>query len=238
MIFALLALLALAVLAPLLLVLRGQTHLRGARDLALDLHATQLRELDRDLAEARILPAEHQTARLEIQRRLLSAANAAEPTARPGARWPVLLAALLVPAIAAGLYVESGAQPFLPSSDHGPGARRAEETALLETLRDRLDQMDPATDRAREGHALLGKIEAARGNFAAAAAAYRTALTGKFDPVIALNAAEATVRAEGGVSDTTASLYQRALAAVPNAPWRNAVEQRLAEPRLAQTPPR
>ena len=93
--------------------------------------------------------------------------------------------------------------------------------------------MDPASDRAREGYTLLGRIEASRGNYAASAAAYRTALTGKFDPVIALNAAESAVRADGGVTDATASLYRRALAASPDAPWRAAVEKRLAEPRIA-----
>ncbi len=224
MILLFLALLALAVLAPLLLVLRSRTDLRGARELALDLHTTQLRELDRDLAEARILPVEHQTARLEIQRRLLAAANTAEPPSRPGASWPILLSALLIPAAGVALYFASGAHPQMPSSDHSPQARQIEETVLLETLRDRLDQMDPASDRAREGYALLGKIEAA--------AAYRTALTGKFDPIIALNAAEASVQADGGVTDATANLYQRALAAVPTAPWRQAVENRLAQPRI------
>ena len=232
MILLFLALLALAVLAPLLLVLRSRTDLRGARELALDLHTTQLRELDRDLAEARILPVEHQTARLEIQRRLLAAANTAEPPSRPGASWPILLSALLIPAAGVALYFASGAHPQMPSSDHSPQARQIEETVLLETLRDRLDQMDPASDRAREGYALLGKIEATRGTFAAAAAAYRTALTGKFDPIIALNAAEASVQADGGVTDATANLYQRALAAVPTAPWRQAVENRLAQPRI------
>ena len=50
MIFVLIALLALAVLAPVLLGLRGRVDSRGARDLAVELHRTQLRELDRDLA--------------------------------------------------------------------------------------------------------------------------------------------------------------------------------------------
>ena len=83
--------------------------------------------------------------------------------------------------------------------------------------------------------ALLGTIEAQRGNDAAAAAAFRMALQGKFDPTVAARAAEATTRAEGGVSESSAALFQRALAAAPpDAPWREYVEQRLKEPRLTK----
>ena len=233
MIWIAVALLALAVLAPLLLVLRGRAASRGARDLAVQLHRTQLQELDRDLAEGRILPAEHQTAVLEVQRRLLAAASADESAARPGARWPVLAAIVLVPAAAFGLYFVSGSQPFMPSvSGTAQRARAAEEAALIDELRQRLSRMDPATDRARQGYVLLGSVEEARGNDRAAAEAYRMALRGKFDPAIAARAAEAAVRAEGGVSETSAALFRRALAAAPDAPWRDAVLQRLQEPRV------
>ena len=233
MIWALLALLALAVLAPLLLALRGRAGARGARELAMQLHRTQLQEVDRDLAEGRILPAEHVTAVLEVQRRLLAAAEAREADARPGARWPVLAAAVLIPVAAFGLYWMSGSQPGMPSVDAASRqARAAEEGALIAELRQRLSTMDPASDRARQGYVLLGSVEEARGNAAAAAEAYRTALRGKFDPTIAARAAEAAVRAEGGVSESSAALFRRALAAAPDAPWRDAVLQRLQQPRL------
>lgn len=233
MIFVLLALLALAVLAPLLLVLRGRAATRSARELALELHRTQLRELDRDLAEGRILPDEHKTAVLEVQRRLLAAAAANEALPRVGARWPVLLTAIVVPLVAFGLYAVSGSQPFMPSVTPGDRqARPAEEAALIEELRQRLAQLDPQTDRARQGYVLLGNVEEARGNDAAAAAAYRMALHGHFDATVAARAAEASVRAEGGVSDSTAALFRRALAAAPDAPWRSLAERRLQQPRL------
>ena len=233
MIWALLVLLALAVLAPLLLALRGRGGARGARELALQLHRTQLQELDRDLAEGRILPTEHATAVLEVQRRLLAAAEATEAESRPGARWPVLAAIALVPAAAFALYLVSGSQPGMPSIDAASQqARAAEEGALIAELRQRLSTMDPASDRARQGYVLLGSVEEARGNDAAAAEAYRMALRGKFDATIAARAAEAAVRAEGGVSDSSAALFRRALAAAPDAPWRDAVLQRLQQPRL------
>ena len=233
MIWLALAVLALAVLAPVLLVLRGRAHNRGARGLAIELHRTQLAELDRDLAEARIMPAEHATAVLEVQRRLLAAAGSGEAPARPGARWPVLAAAVAVPLAALGLYLVSGSQPGMPSvSGASQVARAQEEAALIEELRARLVAMDPDTDRARQGYVLLGSVEEARGNEAAAAEAYRMALRGKFDPTIAARAAEASVRAEGGVSDSAAALFRRALAAAPDAPWREAVQARLQEKRL------
>ena len=233
MIFALIALLALAVLAPLLLVLRGRAAARGARELALDLHRTQLRELDRDLAEGRILPDEHKTAVLEVQRRILAAAAKPEAAPLPGARWPVLVTAAAVPLLAFALYFFSGSQPLMPSvTSADPDARFAQQALLIDELRERLAQMDPTSDRARQGYALLGSAEEARGNDAAAAAAFRMALRGRFDPTIAARAAEASVRAEGGVSDSTAALFRRALAAAPDAPWRPLAEQRLQQPRL------
>jgi len=233
MIWALIVLLALAVLAPVLLALRGRAESRSARDLAVQLHRTQLQELDRDLAEGRILPAEHATAVLEVQRRLLAAAGAPEAAQRAGARWPVVTAVVTVPLAAFVLYAVSGSQPGMPSvSAADQQARAAEEGALIAELKQRLASMDPASDRARQGYVLLGSVEEARGNPGAAAEAYRMALRGKFDATIAARAAEAAVRAEGGVSESSAALFRRALAAAPDAPWRDAVLQRLQQPRL------
>ncbi len=238
MIFVLIALLALLVLVPVLLVLRGQVESRGARDLAVDLHKTQLRELDRDLAEGRIMPAEHATAKLEVQRRLLAAAAAEETAPRMGARWPVIVTAVLVPLVAVGLYAVSDSKPMMPSAAGGGDmARASEEQQLIEGLRTQLAIMDPNTDKARQGFALLGTVEEQRGNDAGAAAAFKMALQGKFDPGIAARAADATVRAEGGVSESSAALFRRALAAAPaDAPWRDFVEQRLKQPRLPARP--
>ena len=238
MIFVLIALLALLVLVPVLLVLRGQVESRGARDLAVDLHKTQLRELDRDLAEGRIMPAEHATAKLEVQRRLLAAAAAEEKAPRLGARWPVIVTAVLVPLAAAGLYAVSDSKPMMPSAAGGGEiARASEEQQLIEGLKTQLAIMDPNTDKARQGFALLGTVEEQRGNDAGAAAAFRLALTGKFDPAIAARAADASVRAEGGVSESSAALFRRALAAAPaDAPWRDFVEKRLQQPRLPARP--
>ncbi len=231
MIWLAILLLACAALAPLALVLRRRTEAKGGRDPAIALHRDQLAELDRDLAEGRILPAEHATARLEVQRRLLQVAGATEHAARPGSRTPVLAVLALVPVLALGLYVVGGS-PGLPTARSNEG-RAAEEEMLVGQLRERLATMDPHTEQARQGFMLLGNVEESRGNYAAAAAAWRTALQVRFDAALAARTAEAATQAEGGVSASSAALYRRALAAAPpDAPWRVVVEQRLAERRL------
>ncbi len=120
----------------------------------MSLHRTQLTELDRDLAEDRILPAEHATAVLEVQRRLLAAADRPDAAPRAGSRIPVAAAALLVPVAALALYLHGG-QPFLPSLPPGVVAlrqqRATQEAALIARLRDRLGTLDPRTDQARAG---------------------------------------------------------------------------------------
>jgi len=231
MIWAFILLLACAALAPLALVLRRQTEAKGGRDPAIALHRDQLAELDRDLAEGRILPAEHATARLEVQRPLLHIAGTTEDAARPGSRTPVFAVLALVPVLALGLYVIGGS-PGVPTATSTEG-RAVEEDMLVGQLRERLAAMDPHSDQARQGYMLLGNVEESRGNYAAAAAAWRTALQVRFDAALAARTAEAATRAEGRVSDSSAALYRRALAAAPpDAPWRGEVEQRLAERRL------
>ena len=233
MVWFAIALLAAAALSPLLAGLLRGASARGAQAMAMSLHRAQFVELDRDLAEGRILPAEHATAVLEVQRRLLAAAERPDAAAWAGSRVPIVATLMLAPVAALGLYLVSG-QPFMPSLPPGAGAVRQqrvmEEAALIARLRDRLRTLDPATDQARQGYVLLGNVEEARGDDASAAAAFRTALTGRFDPVLAIRAAEAATRAEGTLSVGSAALLRRALAAAPpGAPWRGAVEERLKE---------
>ena len=223
-----------AVLAPLALVLRGRAEARGRRDSALALHRNQLAELDRDLAEGRIGPAEHATATLEVQRRLLAAAAAADPAAERASRGPVLATLILVPVAAVLLYLVGGS-PDLPSAPLSEmrainEQRVAEGGRLAAQLRRSLVGLDPRSEQARQGYVLLGGVEEARGDYAAAAAAWRIALSARFDATLAVQAAEAASRAEGRVSDEAASLFRRALQEAPNdAPWRPFVERRLAE---------
>jgi cytochrome c-type biogenesis protein CcmH len=115
-----------------------------------------------------------------------------------------------------------------PGSEAAQAQKAMEEAALIDQLRDRLATMDPASEQGHRGYELLGNVEASRGNDAAAIKAWRTAMDAKFDPALAVRIAQASERLEGGLSMSSESLLRRALAAAPpDAPWREAVEERL-----------
>ncbi len=229
-------------LLPAALALRGAgAGLHDRHVPALALHRAQLRELERDRADGLIDGAEHGAARLEVERRLLAAADAqaqaqgttaaASVRGRVGAGAVVL--AMVLPA-AFGLYLLGG-HPELPAQPERlrmaqADVRARQDDALIATLRQGLAGLDPATPAARQGFVLLGQVEASRGNLAAAAAAWRVALSHGFDATLAVQAAEAQTRADGSVGPASAALFRRALDAAPaDAPWRELAEQRLAQ---------
>src|SRR5436309_1924680 len=113
MIWLAIVLLAAIALAPLALSLRRAEVARSRREAAIALHRAQLAELERELADGRIAPAEHANAVLEVQRRLLAAAGGPEDAPQTGSRSPVLIALALVPLGAVALYVVGG-YPNLP----------------------------------------------------------------------------------------------------------------------------
>ena len=228
------ALLALCALAPAAWGLRRHLAVRGRVQPTLALHRAQLAELDRDRAEGRISAADHATAMLEVQRRLLAASTMTDMQAAPPRRWPLLAGLVAVPVAALGLYLIGG-HPNLPAQ---PLASRmsqadremADTNAMVDQLRAAIATVDPHSDKAREGDLLLGNIEASRGNFAGAADAWQKALDVRFEPLLAARVADATSRAEGHLSPASAALFRRALAAAPpDAPWRGQVEQMLAQ---------
>ncbi len=230
MIWVVLALLAVAALAPLALTLRRGRAARGRREAALALHRAQLAELDRDLAENRIGAAEHASATLEVQRRLLAAAGTEDATPERAARLPVLLALGLVPAAAFGLYLVGGAPgvPSVPFAERK--AQQRDEDALIAQLRNRLMLMDPHGDQTRQGYLLLGHAEEGRDHWDAAAAAYQQALAIRFDATLAARTAEALSRGAQRVTPEAVALFRQALAAAgKDAPWRDLAEQRIKE---------
>lgn len=235
MIWVSILLLTMAALAPLTRVLlRRGALLRGRREAALALRREQLDELDRDLADGQITAAEHTAAVLEVQRRLLAAAERQDSPAASAARGPLVIALAMAPAFALVLYLFGGS-PGLPSEPLVARVARAkvelqEEKAFLADLRAHLATLDPHSEPARQGYVLLGNAEASLGNFAAAAAAWDKALVVRFDPTLAAEAAEASANADGRVTAATASLFRRALQAAPaDASWRPTAERRLSE---------
>lgn len=225
--------LAVVALAPLALTLRRTARARSRREAALALHRAQLAELDRDLAGARIGKPEHANAVLEVQRRLLAAAENADHAPVPSTRGPILAALVLVPLGAVLLYL-TGGSPGLPAMPlqtriAAETQRLHQEQALVEQLKVVLSRLDPHSERAHAGYVLLGNAEARLGNMKEAAAAWQTALAAQFDPTLAAETAEAMTEADGHVTDDAAALFRRALAAAPaDAPWRPMAQRRLA----------
>ncbi|MGY6768614.1 c-type cytochrome biogenesis protein CcmI [Komagataeibacter xylinus] len=229
-------LLGVIALVPALLSFRRTTLLRDERESALVLHQAQLAELERDLAEGMIAPTEHDSARLEIQRRVLGADMLPAFIARKGASTGAIAAALVgLPVAAIALYMTVG-HPGLPAQPLAPRlvALQKEDhrnDALIDRLRDQLRQIPPGDPSLFQGYVLLGQAEAGRDHYAAAAQAWRSAIEQRFDPEVAARAAEAQMMADDGhISPETADLYRRALdAAPPDAPWRMTVQQRIAQ---------
>jgi cytochrome c-type biogenesis protein CcmH len=230
--FAAAAALALAALAPLLFSLRRAASPRGRRDAALALHRAQLVELDRELAAGRLGAAEHASATLEVQHRMLAAAAAEDAAPRRASRGPLLATLVLVPAAGLLLYLYGG-HPDMPAAPLSARIAAAEvrtqqDDALIARLRTGLAKLDPHTDSARQGYVLLGTAEATRGHYAAAAAAWKIALAQRWEPALAAEVAEAQTRADGHMTQATEAMFRRALAEAPkDAPWRKMVEDRL-----------
>ena len=226
-------LLAAACLAPVAFLFWRSDRARGRRESALALHRAQLTDLERDLAEGRLAPVEHAGAALEVQRRMLRAAEGSEPETRNGGGTALALTLGLAPALALLLYLVGG-QPGLPSVPHAQivAAQKQEAermTVLAGQLRERLTTLDLKSDMARRGYVMLGELEVGRGDLAAAAAAWKVALNAAFDPMLAARTADALSAAAGKVTPEAAALFRRALAvAPPDAPWRSYAEQRLA----------
>ncbi|ARW16687.1 hypothetical protein KOEU_02340 [Komagataeibacter europaeus] len=229
-------LLGVIALLPALISFRRTTLLRDERETALVLHQAQLAELERDLVEGMIAPSEHDSARLEIQRRVLGTDMLPAFVAGKGSSTGVITAALVaLPVAAIGLYLTVG-HPSLPAQPLAPRlvALQHEEhrnDAIIDRLRDQLKQIPAGDPSLFQGYVLLGQAEAGRDHYAAAAQAWRSAIEQRFDPEVAARAAEAQMMADGGhISPETADLYRRALDAAPaNAPWRMTVQQRIAQ---------
>jgi cytochrome c-type biogenesis protein CcmH len=234
MIWLAIVVLAVVALAPLAFSLRRAAVARSRQDAAVDLHRAQLAELDRDLAEGRVLPAEHENAVLEVQRRLLAAAAGNEHAPRSGTASPILIALLILPIGGLALYLTGGSPnlPAEPLAERIAAAKVRDEhdSALIAELRRRLSTIDPHSEQARQGYVLLGNAEASRGRLKQAADAWQTALAVRFDPTLAVETGEAITEVSGQVTRDAAALFRRALAdSPPDAPWRPMAVKRLAE---------
>lgn len=219
-------LLLLAVLAAVSLPLISGAHVlptRGQYDRAV--YRDQLQEVDRDVARGVLSTREADSARLEIQRRLLAVDVAGGPVPDRAARSPrvAAAAALFVVLCAAGLYWRLGAPalpdvPFAdrPVAQQEPGATGGE--APHNDMRDaaaRLEQKLRDDPTNASGWVLYARTESMLGNWQKSADAYKHAidLGSKDGDVLAGYGEMQVMAADGVVSPAARDTFTAALAA-------------------------
>jgi len=233
MIWISLGVLALAALVPLaVMTLPDVAGCRDRREAALALHRAQLAELGREREDGRLTEAEHAAAVLEVQRRLLAADADRDVASRRSSTLPLYATLALVPLAALALYLIAGSPelPAQPLTERRAAAEaRAQQATVLATrLRAVLARLDPQSDEARKGYVMLGSLELSRGDFPAAASAWKVALAVHFDPTLGAETAEVLTEMNGSVTPEAAALFRRALAEAPaDAPWRPMAERRI-----------
>jgi cytochrome c-type biogenesis protein CcmH len=192
---------ALVFTAPLLLALRRPRALRNRREAAIALHRAQLDELTRDRDEGRIGAAEYQAAKLEVERRLLTADGSKAPELNGDARLLLGATIIALPVAAFALYLP-GSTPRVPSEPHAQWAaqaamQQARMNQIIFMLRTHLASIDPNSVDASQGQAYL---------------------------------AEALAEQAGTITPEALSLFQLSLAHAPaDASWRALDEQRIAQ---------
>ncbi len=148
---------------------------RSRKDSNISIYRDQLRELEVDRAAGTLADADYQTARVELEARLLEDAVPDAAPARSSSRALLLTIALAVPLCAAVLYAVVGTPGAIgPRSD--PHAFDEQQlTTLVERLAARMrENPDDA-----EGWSLLGRSYAALGKFPEAFDAYGKAAVRK-----------------------------------------------------------
>jgi cytochrome c-type biogenesis protein CcmH len=203
-------------MTPLLLALRRPAAARGRRDADLALYRAHADELDSEREAGRLSEAAHRAAMLEVQRRLLAAPE--DVSARASVRSLGTIGALvfLIPAAAIGFYLWRGSPQVPAATLEVRQEIQQRDQGLIDTLRARLETLDPASDTARQGWMLLGEVERNRGRVREAAEAFERSLAIRFDPDVAADIAE--LRLELNAPDAALPLIARALAEKPGDP--------------------
>ncbi len=187
----------------------------------------QLKEVERDLARGVLSPTEADSARLEIQRRLL-AVEVASPGSRTWSAPSPRLAgvvALLVLGGAVGLYWRFGA-PSLPDAPFAGRLAQSTEQAPAPDAAPHVDMRQAAEQLAQKLHAdptnaegwvLYARTESMLGDWQKAGAAYRQAIgLGQKGPDVFAGYGEMLVLAADGIVPPAAhDTFTEALAADP-----------------------
>lgn len=214
LVFGAMTLAALAALLSPLLRARQPGAERLAHDLAV--YKSQLAELDAEAARGEIAPEEAATARIEIERRMLRAADAAPAAGSARRAWSVaaaVLLALALPAGAVGLYQRLGS-PHAPAA---PAPAQASGGGELDTVTERLAARLKQQPDDLQGWMLLGRSYLQSGRYGDAVAAYTRAMNlAPQDADVQVAFAEALVfAADGIVTPPARSAFAQALTLDP-----------------------
>lgn len=212
-VFGAMTLAALAALLWPLLRARQPGAERLAHDLAV--YKAQLAELEAEAARGEIPPEEAASARVEIERRMLRAADAAPTGGGARRAWSLAAAVVLavaLPAGAVGLYQRLGS-PNAPAAPTPAQAQAGELGTMTERLAARLKQQPDDL----QGWMLLGRSYLQSGRYGDAVAAYTRAMNlAPQDADVQVAFAEALVfAADGIVTPPARSAFAQALTIDP-----------------------
>lgn len=170
---------ALMFVLPPLLRTRNQAGVATHDETNIGIYRDQLRELDADLQSGALSRERYDEARSEIERRLLAESGgqvdvAASLTTLPRSRSTAIAIALIVPVLAAGIYLIAGNPGGLsPERSVRPAMPDAQQfTAMVDKLALRLKEKPEDA----EGWTMLGRSYVVLGRFAEAAKAFETAV--------------------------------------------------------------
>ncbi len=184
----------------------------------------QLAEIDRDRAAGLIGEAEAESARVEISRRLLAAADAEAPiTAAPAAsalwrrRIAALAAIVVVPAVALGFYLRLGS-PDVPDQSAFARINGAPAHQSIESLVSQVEAHLASNPNDGAGWEVLAPVYLRMGRAEDAVAAWRRAiaLNGDTPPRESALGEALAAAANGVVTDEAKQSFQKAAAGDPH----------------------
>lgn len=184
----------------------------------------QLREIEIDRAAGRIGADEAESARIEISRRLIAAADAeqaerSEPVAQPAwhRRVATIAAIVVVPAVALGFYLTFG-QPLVPSQSAFARASAPGAPQSIESLVSQVETHLARNPNDGAGWDVIAPVYFRVGRFDDAAGAWRHAIALLGDSASReANLGEALVGAANGVvTEEAKAAFARAVAIDPH----------------------
>jgi cytochrome c-type biogenesis protein CcmH len=184
----------------------------------------QLREIERDRAEGRIGADEAESARIEISRRLLAAADAEQAKGAKAAAQPVwhrrmasIAAVIVVPAVALGFYLFLG-EPSVPSQSAFARASAPGAPQSIESLVSQVEAHLTRDPNDGPGWEVIAPVYFRLGRFDDAVVAWRHSIALNGDSASReANLGEALVGATNGVvTEDAKAAFARAVAIDPH----------------------